>query len=215
MKKISHYLICNLQVAHIPIIASVFFGIVGVGFALISQTQYALASLVIGFIISQFSFQMMNTFTDDEAVLAYGIELDVLGRFILAGLIPASLMIVVGELSVWGLIVGSIYALSVALRLAHFNSGVPDEESETQSTVILGLPISLAAVVVPLVFFLGYVVPLQFFQWIYGIILMALAVGYLYKIKLPRIPDQIETIVMGIMLVIVFITIWLGSIFTV
>lgn len=214
MKKISHYLICNLQVAHIPIIASLFFGIVGIAFALIQQTQYALASLVIGFIISQFSFQMMNTFTDDEAVLAYGLELDVMARFILAGMIPASLMIVVGELSVWGVIVGSIYALSVALRLAHFNAGIP-EETDDQDSVIYGLPISLSAVVVPLVFFLGYIIPLNVFQWIYGIVLIALAVGYLYKIKLPRIPDQIETVIMGVMLVLVFIAIWLGSIFTV
>ena len=56
----------NLHQSNVIILLRLFFGAVGVGFAVINETQYALVSLIIAAIIGIFTYRLGATFERTE-----------------------------------------------------------------------------------------------------------------------------------------------------
>lgn len=200
----------NLHQSNVIILLRLFFGAVGVGFAVINETQYALVSLIIAAIIGIFTYRLGATFERDEAQVSFALELDVLADMIVYGLLPATLLVQLTFQSVAGVFIMALYLLAVAMRLAHFNRS-EKFLGELQKNAYKGLPLQAAAVALPLVSFLGYIMDLQIFQYIWAVVFIALGLGFIITYPIPKIPNKFILPIAGIGILVVILLIILGS----
>lgn len=200
----------NLHQSNVIILLRLFFGAVGVGFAMINETQYALVSLVIAAIIGIFTYRLGATFERDEAQVSFALELDVLADMVVYGLLPSALLVQLTFQSVFGVFIMALYLLAVAMRLAHFNRS-ERFLGELPENAYKGLPLQAAAVALPLVSFLGYVMNLQIFQYIWAIVFIALGVGFVITYPIPKLPSKYLLPLAGVGILVVILLIVLGS----
>lgn len=200
----------NLHQSNVIILLRLFFGAVGVGFAMINETQYALVSLVIAAIIGIFTYRLGATFERDEAQVSFALELDVLADMVVYGLLPSALLVQLTFQSVFGVFIMALYLLAVAMRLAHFNRS-ERFLGELPENAYKGLPLQAAAVALPLVSFLGYVMNLQIFQYIWAIVFIALGVGFVVTYPIPKLPSKYLLPLAGVGILVVILLIVLGS----
>lgn len=191
-------------------IFSLFFGAVGTGFAIIGESQYALISLIIATIGYIYGIRFTSMFQRDDAQISFGIELDNLSRLIVFGLLPISLLITIASGSVFAVIIGSLYLLAVAIRLAHLNQSI-DFQGEVEEGSTLGLPLEASGLIIPLTCLLAYVIPLNIFYYILGIIYIILGLGYILKYPVPKLPEKWLLYALGLALVLVIVYLALGT----
>lgn len=203
----------NLHQSNSIILLRLFFGAVGVGFAVINETQYALVSLIISAIIGIFTFRLGATYEQDEAQVSFALELDVLADMIVYGLLPAVLLVQLTFQSVWGVFIMALYLLAVAIRLAHFNRS-EQFLGEMPDNAYKGLPLQASAVVLPLISLLGYTMSLTIFQYIFALVVVALAGGYIITYPIPKIPNKYILPLAGVGILAIVLLIVLGSLIT-
>lgn len=201
----------NLHRSNVLVMFSLFFGAVGIGFAIINQTQYALLSLIIATIADVFIYKFSRAFDCDDAVVSFAKGLEYLADFVIFGLLPAVLLIQVLQASVWGLLLSALYMSAVAIRLAHFNRAARFQIEHSPGTM-LGVKVELSGLMLPLVALLGYVLPLLAFQIVFALVYAALAFGYIWKRELPEIPSSWTIFIFGVQVVVAGVLIALGSI---
>lgn len=200
----------NLHQSNVIILLRLFFGAVGVGFAVINETHYALVSLIIAAIIGIFTYRLGATFEQDEAQASFALELDVLADMVVYGLLPSALIVQLTFQSVWGVLIMALYLLAVAIRLAHFNRS-ERYLGELPANAYTGLPLQAAAIVLPLVSFLGYLMSLQVFQYIWALVFIGLGIGFVITYPIPKIPNKYILPLAGLGVLIIILLIVLGS----
>lgn len=200
----------NLHQSNVIILLRLFFGAVGVGFAFISETQYALVSLIIAAIIGIFTYRLGATFERDEAQVSFALELDVLADMVVYGLLPSALLVKLTFQSVAGVFIMALYLLAVAIRLAHFNRS-ERFLGELPENAYKGLPLQVAAIALPLVSLLGYVMELQIFQYIWAIVFIGLGAGFVITYPIPKIPNKYILPLAGVGILVIILLIVLGS----
>lgn len=201
----------NIHQSNVIIILRLFFGAIGVGFALISEIQYALVSLIIAAVIGIFSYRLGATFERDEAQISFALELEVLSDMVVYGLLPASVLVKLTSASVWGVVLMSLFLLAVAIRLAHFNRS-SRFQGEIPEDAYQGLPLQTSAIVLPVLSLLGFVIDLSIFQYIFAIVYALLALGYVMNYPVPKIPSKYILPLAGLGILLAIVLIWLGSI---
>lgn len=200
----------NLHQSNVIILLRLFFGAVGVGFAVINETQYALVSLIIAAIIGIFTYRLGATFERDEAQVSFALELDVLADMVVYGLLPSALLVQLTFQSVLGVFIMALYLLAVAIRLAHFNRS-ERFLGDLPENAYKGLPLQAAAIVLPVISFLGYVIDLQIFQYIWGLVFIALGAGFVITYPVPKIPNKYILPLAGVGILVIILLIVLGS----
>lgn len=204
----------NLHQSNVIILLRLFFGAVGVGFAFINETQYALVSLIIAAIIGIFTYRLGATFETDEAQASFALELDVLADMVVYGLLPSALLVQLTSQSVVGVFIMALYLLAVAIRSAHFNRS-ERFLGELPENAYNGLPLQTSAIVLPVISLLGYLIDLSIFQYIWGIVMIALAVGYVVTYPVPKLPNKYILPLAGVGILVVILIIFLGSLITI
>lgn len=184
----------DLHQSNLVIVARMFFGIVGTGFAYTGSYEYALISLMISAVMNVYAFDIAGQFQQDDRQLSFGIELEVLADFVSFGLLPACLLLSVNQANIWSIIGFAVYLLAVAIRLAHFNrpADYQDVDYDDQNQY-LGLPLLAVAPVLPVVFLLSYVLPLNIFAWILIAIMIVLAAAYVIAKPIPMLRKDYMT----------------------
>ncbi len=200
----------NLHQSNVIILLRLFFGAVGVGFAVINETHYALVSLIIAAIIGIFTYRLGATFEQDEAQASFALELDVLADMVVYGLLPSALIVQLTFQSLWGVFIMALYLLAVAIRLAHFNRS-ERYLGELPANAYKGLPLQATAIVLPLVSFLGYLMSLEVFQYIWALVFIALGIGFVITYPIPKIPNKYLLPLAGLGILIIILLIVLGS----
>ena len=126
----------------------------------------------------------------------FGIQIDSLSDLVCFGVLPAMLVYANGGGKLrW--LPSALYLLCALIRLAWFN--VDEEERQDREggrrKVYLGLPVTTAAVIFPLLFGLGrkYNWPLQFLA---PFVLLLTAAAFLtpFRIRKPALPEKHETL---------------------
>ena len=139
--------------------------------------------------------------TDDEK--AFGVQLDSLCDVICFGIFPAIICYLLGVRGVLGVILVMFYCLCAVIRLAFFNVlEAKRQANEGGATkVYRGLPVTSIAFILPLAFWLQFIIPeLAFMILLHAILLV---VGFLFILDFPLRKPGLKTII-SLSLVLVF-----------
>lgn len=209
----SKLILGDLHQSNLIVLVRLFFGIIGTGFAFTGQSQYALISLMIAAVVSVFTYQITGSFDPDDAHISFSLEMEILADFSSYGLIPATLLLFFAQGASWALVVMALYLVAVAIRLAHFNRPIEHQGlMEPVEDYQQGLPLISSALILPLLSLLGFVIDISLFKYVFAVLLILLAAGFVINYAIPKLADKyLLYILIGIGLVIV-LYIFLGPI---
>lgn len=171
----------------LSVIASLF----GMTRAMEGNFKLAIICLALSGLLDTFDGKVARTKknrTENEKL--YGIQLDSLADVICFGVFPAMICYLMGVRGVLGGIAIGFYGLCGVIRLAYFNVLETDRQTDPEAgdKVYHGLPITSIAVILPLTFLLGFLVPGKVFPLI--LLGMLFLVGFLFifdfKLKRPK-----------------------------
>lgn len=145
--------------------------------------------------------------TEDEK--AFGIQLDSLCDVVCFGICPALICYLLGVRGALGLVIVFFYCICAVIRLAFFNvlEGKRQKEEGGCNKIYRGLPVTSISVLLPLAFWLQFLMSDFAFLILLHILLMA--VGFFFILDIPIRKPDLKTILM--LIVVVIITV--GAIF--
>ena len=171
-------------------------GFAGIACAFGGNLRSALICLVIAGVCDMFDGKIASTMERTRQEKRFGIQIDSLSDLVCFGVLPTMLVYANGGGKLrW--LPSALYLLCALIRLAWFN--VDEEERQDREggrrKVYLGLPVTTAAVIFPLLFGLGwkYNWPLQFLS---PFVLLLTAAAFLtpFRIRKPALPEKHETL---------------------
>lgn len=185
---------------YISLISSV----LGMTRAIHGDYKFAIFCLAVSGICDAFDGRIARTKknrTDDEK--AFGVQLDSICDVICFGIFPAIICYLLGVRGVLGVILVMFYCLCAVIRLAFFNVlEAKRQANEGGATkVYRGLPVTSIAFILPLAFWLQFIIPeLAFMILLHAILLV---VGFLFILDFPLRKPGLKTII-SLSLVLVF-----------
>ncbi len=185
---------------YISLISAVF----GMTQAIHSDYKTAIFCLALSGICDAFDGRIARTKkdrTDDEK--AFGVQLDSLCDIVCFGVFPALICYLLGVRGTLGLVIVFFYCICAVARLAYFNvlEGKRQQSEGGSNKVYHGLPVTSIAFILPITFWLQFVIPDFVFLVLLHIVLAL--VGFLFILDFPvRKPDLREILIMiGVVLV--------------
>ena len=131
----------------------------------------------------------------------FGIELDSLVDVMSFIALPIAILSTINKSFIY-LPITLIYAVFAVARLAYFNIKTADSEKAIKSYI--GLPVTYAALIFPLVFLLFHLLKENTFIILYNIINLIVAILFILKIKVPK-PKLVSSIILLLIAIIVTI----------
>lgn len=131
----------------------------------------------------------------------FGIELDSLVDVMSFIALPIVILSKINK-SIIYLPIAIIYVIFAVARLAYFNIKTADSEKAIKSYI--GLPVTYAALIFPLVFLLFYLLKNNTFIILYNIITLIVAVLFILKINVPK-PRLVSSIILLLTAIVVTI----------
>lgn len=121
--------------------------------------------------------------TDDEKL--FGVQIDSLCDVICFGIFPAVICYFMGMNNIPGIFVLVYYSICSVIRLAYFNVLETNRQrvEEGANKYYHGLPITSMAIALPLVYLLGYIIPLNIFKVL--LFVNMITVGTLFVVDFP------------------------------
>lgn len=141
--------------------------------------------------------------TEDEK--NFGIQLDSLCDVVCFGVFPALICYLLGVRGTLGLILVFFYCLCAVIRLAFFNvlEAKRQQEEGGATKTYRGLPVTSISVILPLAFWLQFLLPDMVFLVLLHVILGV--VGFLFILDFPMPKPNARSIIL--MMVFVFVTV--------
>ena len=167
---------------------------VGIGFAVTGNPFSAMLCLMASGVCDMFDGMIARTrkkSTDEEK--RFGIQLDSLCDIVCFGVLPAATGIAMAEgqstlLQVASWAFGALLILGALIRLAYFN--VTEETRQAteggRRKSYLGVPVTTAAMVFPLMFALSLLLPAPLNLWIYPAFVLITALSFITPVKVPK-----------------------------
>ena len=131
----------------------------------------------------------------------FGIELDSLVDVMSFIALPIVILFSINS-SFFFIPVAIIYAIFAIARLAYFNIKMADSNKAIKSYI--GLPVTYAALIFPLVFLLSYLLKKNLFIIIYNMTALIVSIMFIIKIKIPK-PGLVSSIILLLTSIIVSI----------
>ena len=138
------------------------------------------------------------------------IEIVNLSRFIITPQISGLLLISLSLGSVLSVIVAALYILAVIIRLAHFNQAIEFQGEQLEGKT-QGLPLEASAIIIPIISLLGYVIPMNIFQYVLAVAYIILGASFVVKYPIPKLLEKWLVYVLILALVLVVAFIFLGT----
>ena len=172
-------------------------GFTGIALAMSGNIFAALMCLLFSGFCDMFDGKIASTRERTRAEKRFGIQIDSLSDLICFGVLPGVIVCAYCGESYVSIVISACYVLAALIRLAWFN--VDEEERQDREggrrKVYLGLPVTTAAVIFPLLFGLGrkYNWPLQLLA---PFVLLFTATAFLtpFRIRKPALPEKHETL---------------------
>lgn len=145
--------------------------------------------------------------TEDEK--DFGIQLDSLCDIVCFGIFPALICYLLGVRGLLGLLIVFFYCICAAIRLAYFNvlEGHRQKEEGGCNKTYRGLPVTSIALILPLTFWMQFVMPSFAFLVLLHILLVV--VGLLFILDFPMPKPGLR----GILIMIAIGALTIGAIF--
>lgn len=192
-------------VTYLGVAASVF----GIGLAMSGNLTGAVICLMFSGLCDAFDGPIARTKgnrTDDEK--RFGIQLDSLQDIICFGVLPAAIGYGLGMRGFAPTFVLACYVLAGLTRLAYFNVTEETRQDQTNErrTEYIGLPITSAALVVPLIYGFNKFLTQRHMILVYGATLICLALAFLARVRFKKIHGWgIMMLVLGGLLELVWV----------
>ncbi len=186
--------------------ASAIFGII---LASEGKTMYAVFCLIFSAICDAFDGVVARRFKSLKDYEVYGVELDSLSDAIAFGVLP---MMIVRNLSVhniYTLLVSIFFCLTGVIRLAYFNMLSTTRRSDGKQ--FIGLPITCSAIIIPLVYFITFIIGKEYREIIFPITLLVTGILYISPFRLKKLSTREKVVlsIMGLLVIaITLIKIW-------
>ncbi|MBE5766980.1 MAG: CDP-diacylglycerol--serine O-phosphatidyltransferase [Clostridiales bacterium] len=125
--------------------------------------------------------------TEDEK--AFGIQLDSLCDVVCFGVFPAIICYLLGVRGTLGLILVFFYCLCAVIRLAFFNvlEGKRQQTEGGATKTYRGLPVTSIAFILPLAFWLQFIIPEIAFMVLLHAILLVVGFLFIFDFKFPKL----------------------------
>ena len=171
-----------------------FMALLGCVFAINGNRLIPIFLLILSGICDGFDGKLARRHKSTEEQSTYGVQLDSLSDVICFGLLPAIITILNSNGSVISTIICIYYMLCGVIRLAYFNMLHATKTAKKGEYV--GLPITTAAFVYPLVLFLIRLIKPDLLNIILQIILLCMGTLFIgrFKFKKPNIKKIISTL---------------------
>ncbi len=189
MKRFIGYYDYTVVLTFLSLISSVY----GITCAVHDKYKTAILCLAISGILDAFDGRVARTKknrTDDER--AFGIQLDSLCDVICFGVFPALICYLIGMRGPLGLAIVFLYCLCALIRLAYFNvleANRQKEENGGCNKVYHGLPVTSIAYILPLTFWLQFILPADkpyIFIIMLHVVMAVTAVLFVLDFPLPK-----------------------------
>ena len=162
--------------------------VIGCGLALNGRTSMAIVCLMISGFCDLFDGSIAKTRKRNDLEKKFGIQIDSLADLICFGMLPVVIGYSVGMKRWYEAVVLVAYALAALIRLAYYNvtEDVLQTEQKQPRTHYDGLPVTTAALLIPLVYTLRPVLK-DDFHFLYMGWLLVLAAAFLTKFKVKKL----------------------------
>lgn len=176
-------------------------GFCGIAFAFDEMFRLAILFLMIAGFCDMFDGAVASTRERTDNEKRFGIQIDSLSDLICFGVLPALITYCVCDKKPLALAIGCFYVLCALIRLAYFN--VMEEERQAQEggrrTSYQGLPVTTAALAIPLFFFVDSLLPQTRGLVFLGFMsLMALAFISPFRVRKPHHVGKIVMLLLGL-----------------
>ena len=169
-----------------------YFGVVsavlGIGFAMYGHTSMAIVCLMVSGFCDLFDGTVARTRKRTVSEQKFGIQIDSLADLICFGVLPAAIGFSIGLTKWFEAAALIVYVLAALIRLAYYN--VTEEEltfcENTKRTYYDGLPVTTAAILIPLIYTLRPVMKSGFLL-LYALCLLVTAAAFLLKVKVRKL----------------------------
>lgn len=167
---------------------SLVFSVVGMTLALDGHITAALVCLLNSGLCDSFDGKVARTRKRTEEEKRFGIQIDSLCDLVCFGVFPAVLGYCAGMDSPLQVAVMTVYVLAGVIRLAYFNvtEEIRQDYTNDARDCYLGLPITMAGMLVPIAFLVQNALTETIFSWFYTAYLALLALCFIAPIRVPK-----------------------------
>ena len=176
--------------------------VTGIFYSFSGNIKAAVICLMVSGVCDMFDGKIARTKKDrTEAEKSFGIQIDSLCDVVCFGLFPAVLSFALGADRPWQLACAAFFAVCGVIRLAYFNVMAQQEHSSGY----LGIPITVSALVVPLLMCFKSLLGNNFTA-VYSVVLAVTGIGYIAPIHVKK-PGKVGCAVMILVGIAVFVCI--------
>ncbi len=179
------------------------FAVTGIIFAFNLKTIWAIFCLIFAAICDAFDGVVARRFKSLKDNEIYGIELDSLSDVISFGVLPAIIALNLINNNIYGYAVCIFFVLCGVIRLAYFNMLASTKKGSNKE--FIGLPITASAIILPLVYFVCYLINAKYINIIIPITLLITGILFIcpLKIKKPTFREKLILSVLGILAILI------------
>ena len=164
------------------------------------EIKYAITCLIAAGVCDMFDGTIARMCKRTEEEKLFGIELDSLVDVFSFVAFPLIILFNLGLTELYHLPVYIVYAIFGIARLAHFNITV--EDTNKPRKYYEGLPVTLSALIFPLVFLLSFVLDKCLFNTIYLITALVVGILFILKIKIPKPTTKTSILILLVAIVV-------------
>lgn len=181
--------------------------ITGIYLALVQNNiKYAVICLIVSGVCDMLDGSVARTKKNrSESEKHYGIQMDSLADVVSFGVLPsiigyALLSSQYERVPAWYIAVMSAYALAALIRLSYFNvTEIEMQRNNIERTYYVGLPVTCAAVVIPIVYSACVLFDIENLPLVYSVTLAAMSLSFVVKFKLPKVRIRYIAAVCGLL----------------
>ena len=175
-------------------------GFAGITFSLNGDPKTAIICLMIAGVCDMFDGKIASTMERTQEEKHFGIQIDSLSDLICFGVLPAVIVCTITGNSEFSYYISGLYVLSALIRLAWFNVDemIRQKEEEGSREIYQGLPVTSAALILPMALEATYVLGLDIPR-LSPFFLMIMGIAFLcpFKLRKPALMGKISMVVMG------------------
>ncbi len=174
---------------------------VGMIYAFDGKNFYALSCLVVAGICDLFDGKIARMCKRNDEEKSFGVEIDSLADIFNFIVFPIIIFIGLGLNSWMDSCLYIFYALAGIIRLAYFNIHALKDNKDVPVNFYQGLPVTYAALILPVVFLFSYFLQDEYFFILYRSIMFIVGVLFILNIKIHK-PKGKEYIFLSVLAVV-------------
>lgn len=179
--------------------------VLGIFFSFNGEYLYGLACLIIAGICDLVDGTIARRCKRDESEKQFGIELDSLVDVVDFIALPISIFISIGLNKIYFVPLYVFYSICGVARLAYFNITLEEENKDKAIKYYIGLPITFAALIIPIMYLLCYLIPVSIHNIYFSIVMFIISILYILNFKLKKPSLKMYPIFFLLAIIVLFI----------